>query len=259
MDHQMAGSSTTALVTGAASGIGSAVARSLATEAARVICLDSNEAGLAATVRAIESAGGHASAVTVDVTDAAAIAQLVASPLLDGLEQVALCAGIYRSTPVDSFTLESYREVIDVNLTASVGLLMALAPRLREATAGRVVTISSIHADFAEQGSSAYAISKAGLVAATRALAIDLAADGVLVNSIAPGFIDTPMAILADGASEFDTERFSQVYLDHAKLPLGRPGTPDEVAAAARFLLSADNGYITGHVLVVDGGLTATF
>ena len=259
MVKKMVSSSSTALVTGAASGIGSAVARILAAGGAHVACIDSNETGLAETVAQISAAGGSAVPIVLDLTDAAAVSELVASTALDGLEQVALCAGVYRYTPVDGFSVEAYRAVIDVNLTAPVTLLMALVPRLRIAATPRVVTVSSIHSGFAEIGSSAYAISKAGLVAATRALAVELAADGVLVNSIAPGFIDTRMAILADGSSEYDSEQFIDVYLRHGKLPLGRPGTPVEVAAVAKFLLSAENGYITGHVLVVDGGVTATF
>ncbi|MGX5682886.1 SDR family NAD(P)-dependent oxidoreductase [Schumannella luteola] len=255
----MAATSSTALVTGAASGIGRAVAARLAADGARVVCVDANAAGLTETVDLIQNAGGSASAVTLDVTDSGAVARLVESADLDGLDRVALCAGIYRGTPVDAFSIDDYRRVLEVNLTASVALLVALVPRLRAATAPRAVTVSSIHSQFAEAGSSAYAVSKAGLVAATKALAVELAGDGILINSIAPGFIDTPMAVLEDGTAEHETDGFQTVYVQHGKLPLGRPGTPEEVAAAASFLLSPDNGYITGHVLVVDGGLTATF
>lgn len=255
----MAGSSSTALVTGAASGIGRAVAVSLAADGARVVCVDVNAPALEDTVAAIIAAGGSAVGVAVDLTDQAAVASLVESAEIDGLEKVALCAGIYRATPVDGFSLADYQRVLDVNLTASVALLVALVPRLRSALNPRAVTVSSIHSQFAEAGSSAYAISKAGLVAATKALAVELAPDGILVNSVAPGFIDTPMAVLPDGTNEHDSAGFRTVYVDHGKLPLGRPGTPEEVASAIRFLLSADNGYITGHVLVIDGGMTATF
>lgn len=249
----------TALVTGAASGIGRAVARELAADGSTVVCVDVNTAGLDETVDLIDRADGTAVAVALDLTDDAAVAALVANPALDGLEQVALCAGIYLPTPADDFRRADYARVLDVNLTASVALLIALVPRLRASDHPRAVTVSSIHERFAEAGSSAYAISKAGLTAATRALAVELASEGILVNSIAPGFIETPMATLPDGTSEHDSEHFQTVYVQHRKLPLGRAGTPEEVAAAARFLLSPDNGYITGHVLVVDGGLTATF
>lgn len=259
VNNRMADASPTALVTGAASGIGRAVARALAASGDTVVCVDRDAAGLATTRDLIERAGGAARAVTLDLTDAGAVAELVADAALDGLERVALCAGIYLPTPVDGFDVSDYRRVLDVNLTAGVTLLIALVPRLRRAAHPRVVTVSSIHERFAEAGSSAYAVSKAGLVAATRALAVELAPQGILVNSIAPGFIDTPMAVLPDGTTEHDSAAFRTVYVEHGKLPLGRPGTPEEVAAAARFLLSPENGYITGHVLVVDGGMTATF
>lgn len=255
----MARTSSTALVTGAASGIGRAVAVSLAATGARVVCVDQNATALDATVAEITATGGSAIGVAIDLTDQSAVAELVGSDELDGLDSVALCAGIYRATPVDSFSRADYERVIDVNLTASVTLLVALVPRLRAARSARAVTVSSIHSQFAEAGSSAYAVSKAGLAAATKALAVELAPDGILVNSVAPGFIDTPMAILEDGTNEHDSVRFRTVYVDHGKLPLGRPGTPEEVASAVRFLLSPENGYITGHVLVVDGGMTATF
>ncbi len=255
----MAQQARTALVTGAASGIGRAVARALATDGSTVVCADLNPAGLDETVALIEQAGGTAVAVALDLTDAAAVDALVHAPTLDGLEQVALCAGIYLPTPASDFRRADYDRVLETNLTASVTLLIALVPRLRAAAHPRAVTVSSIHERFAEAGSSAYAVSKAGLTAATRALAVELASEGILVNSIAPGFIETPMALLPDGTSEHDSEHFQTIYVQHGKLPLGRAGTPEEVAAAARFLLSPDNGYITGHVLVVDGGLTATF
>ena len=255
----MASKPSTALVTGAASGIGRAVALALASDAARVVCVDSDESGLEATVDAIRSSGGDARAQILDISDYESVAALIASAELDGLDRIALCAGIYRATAVEQFSLETYRRVIEVNLTASFALVVGLVPRLSEASGARVVTVSSIQGTFAEAGSSAYAISKAGLVAATKALAVELAPRGILVNSVAPGFIDTPMAQLPDGTSEYDTDRFRSVYLEHGKLPLGRPGTPAEVATAVRFLLSPDNSYITGHVLVIDGGLTATF
>lgn len=257
MDLAMALTPSTALVTGAASGIGAAIARLLAARGSHVVCIDSNAAQLEAEVAAIISAGGSAEAVPLDLADAPAVAAFAASTT--AVDQLALCAGIYRATPADGFDLDTYNRVVDVNLTGAVNLLMALVPRLAESAAPRVVSISSIQSSFGEAGSTAYAVSKAGLVAATKVLSTELAGRGILVNAIAPGFIDTPMATLADGTSEHDSASFTAVYVEAGKLPLGRAGTPDEVALAAGFLLSPDNTYITGHVLVVDGGLTATF
>lgn len=254
----MAASSAAALVTGAASGIGAAVARLLAERGAHVTAVDIDAAGLERTVSAISASGGSAEARVADLGDDAAIAGLVAAH--EGtLDQLALCAGIYEATSADGFEVSTYRRILDVNATGAIQLLIGLVPSLRKSANARVVTVSSIHAMVGEATSSGYAASKGALVAATRALAVELAPDGILVNSIAPGFIQTPMAIRRDGTNEHDTAEFLSVYVERGKIPLRRPGTPEEVAEAAGFLLSPANGYITGHVLVVDGGLTATF
>jgi NAD(P)-dependent dehydrogenase (short-subunit alcohol dehydrogenase family) len=108
-------------------------------------------------------------------------------------------------------------------------------------------------------GSLAYGASKGGLVNATRILACDLAPLGIRVNAVAPGFIDTPMARFPDGTSEHDTDWFRDIYIRWGRIPLRRPAPPEEVAGPILFLCSAAASYVTGHVLVVDGGLTATF
>lgn len=255
----MATSSAAALVTGAASGIGAATAALLAARGAHVTAVDVDAEALARSVAAIREAGGSADPVVADLSDPESVQKLIAAQT-ERLDQVALCAGIYLATPADGPDyLAAYRRVLEVNATSAIQLLLGLAPRLRESATPRAVTISSIHAMSGEAGSSAYAASKGALVAATRALAVELAPDGILVNSIAPGFIDTAMAVRPDGTNEHDSEEFLATYVERGKLPLRRPGTAEEVAEAAGFLLSPANGYITGHVLVVDGGLTATF
>jgi 3-oxoacyl-[acyl-carrier protein] reductase len=119
-----------------------------------------------------------------------------------------------------------------------------------------VLNIGSIQGFQAQAGALAYAVSKGGVHNLTRALAVDLAAHGVLVNALAPGFIDTPMAVLPDGSNELDSDWFQSIYVDHGRIPLRRAGKPDEVAAAAEFFVSIDNTYVTGAVLTVDGGMT---
>jgi 3-oxoacyl-[acyl-carrier protein] reductase len=124
---------------------------------------------------------------------------------------------------------------------------------------GRIIHITSIHGDRAEARSSSYAMAKAALNQFCRVLAVELAPRGLLVNAIAPGFIDTEMSIRPDGVNELETDWFRQNYVEGHHLPLRRAGQPEEVAGVAAFLAGPDATYITGQVIIVDGGLTVTF
>jgi 3-oxoacyl-[acyl-carrier protein] reductase len=246
----MLAANRTALVTGAASGIGAAVARRWGATGARVILLDRD--------------GDAAAAVAADIADATVLVHDLSDPNVvpeigrevadaGGLAVLVNAAGIV----IESDDEHALTRTLAVNLKAAIRLTRQLRPQLRDADAPRVVNIGSVQAERAGSASVAYAASKGGLHAATRALAVDLAGDGILVNAIAPGFIDTPMARLADGTSEYETDWFRSVYVEHARIPLRRPGSAEEVAAAVEFLASASNTYITGTVLAVDGGLGA--
>ncbi|MFD1714930.1 SDR family NAD(P)-dependent oxidoreductase [Amnibacterium flavum] len=248
----MSESPRTVLVTGAASGIGAAIARRLAAAGDRLVLADRDEVGLGALADEL-----GASAHLVDVSDEQSVGALASR--LDGLDVLVNSAGIATETSLDDADLDLYRRTIDVNLTGTVVVTRAVLPFLRESSTARVLNIGSVQGLQAQAGVYAYATSKGGVHNLTRALAVDLAPDGILVNALAPGFIDTPMAVLPDGGTEYETDWFASVYLEHGRLPLRRPGTPDEVAVAAEFLVSASNTYITGAVLPVDGGLAATF
>ena len=253
-----------ALVTGAGSGIGRAIAARLCAEGVAVFCADRDSEGATRTAEDARRAGGQAEALTLDIADDAAVDGLAAAVTTSGLPGAGLdvlvnCAAVSDTTPTADLGLRDLRRVLDVNLVGTLAVTLALLPLLRASEAGRILMVSSIQGVAATTDTLAYAASKGGLLAATRALAADLADDGVLVNALAPGFVDTPMARLADGTTEYETDLFRDVYVRHGKVPLRRPARPEEIAEAALFLCSSRTTYLTGSVLTADGGLTAVF
>ncbi|ACQ78391.1 short-chain dehydrogenase/reductase SDR [Beutenbergia cavernae DSM 12333] len=239
-----------ALVTGAASGIGAAVAHRLALAGMAVVCADVDVDGAGRV--AAETGGDPLELDLRSVPDDL-------GDRLGYLDVLVSCAGVADSTPTSDLDVAGYRRVMEINLDGTVAVTLAVLPLLRAAASGRVLTISSVQGFRAAADTLAYATSKGALVTFTRALAVDVAEDGVLVNALAPGFVDTPMARMPDGTREYDTPWFRSVYVEHARIPMRRPGTADEVAAAAEFFVSPTNTYVTGQVLAVDGGLMATF
>ena len=237
-----------ALVTGASRGIGAAIARGLAADGWPVgVNYRADKDGAEAVVAAIAQDGGQAVAVQADVADTGAPEEL-----FTGLEShfdrpvLALVnnAGVSRDDLVASLGDEEWSTVLETDLTAAFRLIRrALRPMLR-ARAGRIVNISSVVGLRANAGQANYAAAKAGLIALTRTAAIEVARRGITVNAVAPGWIDTDM-----------TAGISSELL--AAVPARRAGTPEEVAACVRFLVSDQASYVNGAVLSVDGGLAA--
>jgi NAD(P)-dependent dehydrogenase (short-subunit alcohol dehydrogenase family) len=168
-------------------------------------------------------------------------------------------AAILDMTGIDALTLDRFEQVLRVNLGGAVACTVALLPLITGGW-GRIVNIGSIMGERGQPDSISYSTAKGGVANFTRALAADVGKRGINVNAVAPGFIDTRMALLPDGSGhEHETEWFKEIYLKHGRILLGRAGTPEDVAGPVSFLCSEDSRYVTGQVLLVDGGVSATF
>ena len=231
------------LVTGAARGIGRRIAERLIEEGMRATLLDIDPA-----VEDVARALGAASLV-VDLADAAATRRVLASGGADDPYWLVVNnAGVFSKTPLLEITLEEWDRVHRVNVRSMVVVIQALAPAMIAAgTGGRIVNVASMAAKLGTPGESAYAASKAAVVALSRIAAMELGPHGVTVNAVCPGYILTEM-----GA---DTRTPDQVAAWTAKSPLGRLGQPDDVASAVAFLASDDGSYMTGQAINVTGGM----
>jgi 3-oxoacyl-[acyl-carrier protein] reductase len=237
-----------ALVTGASQGIGRATALALAAAGAKVVCAARNAEKLAAVVTEIGSAGGEARAVTMDVADSAQIKAgfKEVTERFGRLDILVNNAAVTRDMLALRMKAEDWEEVLKTNLTgAYVCIQNALGIMLRQRY-GRIINVSSVVAQTGNAGQANYVAAKAGLIGLTKAIAVEIASRNITVNAVAPGFIATPM-----------TEVLSQQVKDAmlARIPLNRMGTDAEVAAAIVFLASEEAGYITGHVLDINGGM----
>jgi 3-oxoacyl-[acyl-carrier protein] reductase len=236
-----------AVVTGASRGIGRGIAARLASCGALVIAAARGD-NAAATAAAIAAAGGRAEAATVDVTDPASVDALVSGVLQrhGRIDILVNNAGIARDQLLMRMKREDWDAVIATNLTAAFTCSQAvLRPMIRQ-RAGRIVMIGSVVGQMGNAGQANYAASKAGLIGFAKSLAREIASRNVTVNVVTPGLIETDMTKAITAQAQHDWA---------AMIPLGRPGTVDDVAAAVCFLASDEAGYITGQVLAVNGGM----
>jgi 3-oxoacyl-[acyl-carrier protein] reductase len=239
--------SKVAIVTGASRGIGRAVAVQLAGAGATVVCVARSE-NAAVTADEIRAAGGQAESHGVDVTDSAGVEALVAGVIArhGRVDVLVSNAGIARDQLMLRMKRADWDDVLATNLTASFTWCQAvLKPMIRQRS-GRIVAISSVVGQTGNAGQANYAASKAGLIGFCKSLAREVASRSITVNVVAPGLIGTDMTKAITDNAKADWA---------VQIPMGRMGTPDDVAAAVRFLASDEASYITGQVLAVNGGM----
>ena len=237
-----------ALVTGASGGIGSACARALAQKGYTVLVHGNRSMDAAnALAQQLRESGMDAHAVCCNLSDSAAV-QAMCDEILHlyhRVDALVLSAGVSYTGLMTDMTDAEWHTVMNVNVSGAFYLIRALAPGMVSGRSGGIVTISSMWGRVGASCEAAYSASKAALIGLTRALAKELGPSGVRVNCIAPGVIDTKMM-------DEHSEETKAILADET--PLGRLGTPEDVAAAAAFLLSDEAAFITGQVLGVDGG-----
>lgn len=241
-----------AAVTGGASGIGLGVARRFASDGHDVAVLDNNGVGAEAAAAELRDAGARALGVEVDVADRecvlAAFARIRAE--FGPITILVTSAGIESFDSLLEITAEIWDRIIAVNLTGTFTCVQAVVPDMLAARWGRIVTISSSSAQSGAPRMTHYVASKGGVIGLTKALAVELAREGITANTIPPTIVDTPMVQAATARGDFPgLEAIAPM------IPLGRAGTPEDIAAACSFLCSESGSYITGQVIGVNGGM----
>ena len=237
-----------AMVTGASQGIGRACAVALAKAGAQVALAARNATKLAEVAAEIEAAGGRAMPFEMDLASEESIKAVTKAVVAQygKLEILVNNGGITRDNLMLRMKLADWNAVLQTNLTGAFLLTQAASSSMLKARWGRIINISSVVGETGQAGQANYAASKAGLIGLTMSLARELASRNITVNAVAPGYISTPMTDVLN-----DQQRSAML----TQIPLDRAGTPEDVAAAVVFLASDQAGYITGHVLDVNGGM----
>jgi gluconate 5-dehydrogenase len=238
-----------ALVTGASRGLGLAIARGLAEAGAAVVLNGREQSRLDAAQAALAGEGLAVETIAFDVGEAAAVAD--ASARLGRIDILVNNAGIQRRGPLEDFAEADWRAVLDTNLTGVFLITRALVKGMIERRAGKIVNIASVASLLARPTTAPYSAAKGGLAMLTRAMATEWARHNVQVNAIAPGYFATEMNADIRARPEFDS-------WVRGRVPAGRWAVPDELAGTAVFLASPASDYVTGHLLVVDGGLSVS-
>ena len=237
-----------ALVTGAAQGIGRAIALALAEVGADIAGGDVNLEGMEKTAKEIEALGWKALAVKLDVSDPASVKEAVGK-VLEAWGKIDILvnnAGITKDNLIMRMKREDWDRVLSINLNGAFHCIQAVVPGMVKQRYGRIINIASVVAQAGNAGQANYISSKAGLIGLTKAVASEVGSRTITVNAVAPGFIATAMT---ENLPEPVKQRMMSL------IPLGRMGTDRDIASAVRFLASEEAGYITGHVLNVNGGM----
>jgi NAD(P)-dependent dehydrogenase (short-subunit alcohol dehydrogenase family) len=250
-----------ALVTGAARGIGLAAAKRLAGEGARVLMSDIDADVLEIATADLGKLGLAVQATVCDVAVPESVAAMVETAVTawGRIDILINNAAISDDTPIEDLSDAHWRQVLAINLDSALHVAKAALPHLQQSPCASIVNIASVQGIRGQPHSMAYATAKGGLINLTRCMAVDFGPFGIRANAVAPGYIDTRMAQQKhDTPHEHLTDWFQDIYFKYGRMPLRRAGKPEDVAGPILFLAGDDSLYVTGTVLVVDGGLNAT-